>query len=264
MALHRVFRSGCRIAALCLLSLAFSATAAEELSEAQRKERCDNNFARLNELDAQLAGLKLPLAETEWRKAQDDLNVVRIAVEGGQIAFTTEIKALFTGYSAKYGYGWASCLASDMVACGEGLKLHIAKLLDASHEMKQQILKVQEQIKFHETNVVALNCRGDGNAMFTVAGTWNTNWGTMELQGDTSVAGKYAYQEGRVEGILTGRVCGGYWAQARSGKECKESELGSKYWGRFTMTFAANGKSFGGSWGYCNGPLSEGSWAGTR
>jgi hypothetical protein len=86
----------------------------------------------------------------------------------------------------------------------------------------------------------------------------------MHLGGSGTVEGTYDYQDGKVYGQMTGSVLEGKWSQTASGSKCERPELGSYYWGRIKWTFAPDGKSFSGSWSYCNGEVGAGDWTGTK
>jgi hypothetical protein len=98
-----------------------------------------------------------------------------------------------------------------------------------------------------------------------VAGTWQTDWGTMILSGTSSVSGTYSHQSGQVSGSLRGRRMEGHWFQGGiSAKKCPSSQFGTYYWGRITVDFAADGRSFVAGWGYCDEAPSRGGWSGSR
>ena len=85
-----------------------------------------------------------------------------------------------------------------------------------------------------------------------ISGDWTSSeGGSMSInQNGPDVAATYNLKNGRVLGILSGRVLNGYWLQSSSDRRCSTAYDGSYYWGRVTLTFA--GTSYSGHWSYCN------------
>jgi hypothetical protein len=94
-----------------------------------------------------------------------------------------------------------------------------------------------------------------GNLAQWMTGIFNTSEGRMTL---SPGGGTYDQDSGRI--IVTridGATMEGRWQEGSSAQRCADGTYG----GRFSWTFTANG--FSGSWGYCDGPLSNG-WTGTK
>ena len=90
-------------------------------------------------------------------------------------------------------------------------------------------------------------------------GEWDSaSWGWMSMtQSGTSVTGFYEHDDGKITGRVSGRKLTGRWS---------ESPTYTGPWdaGPMTLTMAANGKSFTGTWAYDGGGGGFGGWPGTR
>ncbi len=79
---------------------------------------------------------------------------------------------------------------------------------------------------------------------------WNTNWELMYFwQDGNRVSGEYMYDDGILTGTLSGDTLCGWWREYGNTKECGPENTWS---GPLLFKFSADGKSFTGSWGYCN------------
>ena len=100
------------------------------------------------------------------------------------------------------------------------------------------------------------------------SGDWSTNIGAVSLTGDGShLSGTYATDNGRLDGNLENGVLAGIWAEDGSDHPCTTAKLGSTSWGRFVWKLSEDGKSFAGTWSYCDDdPSSQagGQWTGNR
>ena len=91
------------------------------------------------------------------------------------------------------------------------------------------------------------------------AGMWDTNFGTMTLtQTGTTVSGSYTYQDGKVDGTVSGNVLQGTWSEA------PRASLRDR--GSFRFTLSADGRSFTGEWNYADDPAEtwRPNWNGSR
>ena len=102
-------------------------------------------------------------------------------------------------------------------------------------------------------------------------GQWTSNFGNMRLwqsrYGGTyeQVSGTFGNNNGRIiDGQAQAGTVTGIWTQNTSSQLCNTEQGGSNYWGGYRWTLSADGRSFEGSWGYCDGPLNSGTWNGTR
>jgi hypothetical protein len=279
MTLSNFVRRGCRIAALLPLFVPAMAQAAE-LDEAARKERCANNQARLDELTRQSKDLKLWTPIEGKRVADDIVNLTALAAEAAESG-SIAVKDVQTviDLASRYKFGMAGCVALNtewsaikdkeaaqlrneaMEKCGIDLLDHIGRSSKANDEKMKQYKAILVEVHNHEVNLIALHCV---DPTLDVAGDWNSDWGTMHLSGLSTIEGTYDYQGGRIYGQLDSYSFAGKWSQTTSGKKCKSPELGSYYWGRVALTFAKDGKSFSGSWSYCDGDPGGGGWSGSR
>jgi hypothetical protein len=91
------------------------------------------------------------------------------------------------------------------------------------------------------------------------AGTWETDWGTLELQVEGArVTGTYNPKAGRVEGLVAGNILRGTWTQ-------QHAWASGLSWGKMELCLAPDGQSFKGTWTYTdkNAP-GGGEWTGKR
>jgi hypothetical protein len=91
-----------------------------------------------------------------------------------------------------------------------------------------------------------------------VSGIWNATWGEMYLfQSGSGVTGNYTWDDGRLEGSLSGSTFTGRWFEAPSYSEPRDA-------GDVEFTFSENCTSFSGKWRYgSSGNWSE-DWSGTK
>ncbi|MBR0599867.1 S-layer homology domain-containing protein [Sinanaerobacter chloroacetimidivorans] len=85
---------------------------------------------------------------------------------------------------------------------------------------------------------------------YSWAGEWETNWGNMTItQTGSKVTGTYTYDEGRINGTVSGNVLTGTWSEAPSYAPPGDA-------GEVEFVMSEDGKSFTGKWRYG----SEGDW----
>jgi hypothetical protein len=90
-----------------------------------------------------------------------------------------------------------------------------------------------------------------------VSGQWATNWGVLKLsQEGNVVTGSYGWDNGRIEGIIDGHNFKGIWSEPPT-YYCPNLK------GEIDLNFSITGKSFEGSWSYCD-RVRAGDWIGTR
>jgi hypothetical protein len=96
-------------------------------------------------------------------------------------------------------------------------------------------------------------------AIYPWTGTWETEYGTMQLtQTESKVTGKYGYggsERGKIEGKVSGATLTGTWDALQTGGP---TEFGSIDW-----TMNADGMTFAGTW-MRSGTTEGGGWNGTR
>ena len=101
----------------------------------------------------------------------------------------------------------------------------------------------------------------------SVAGHWLVSWqqdekanGPLHVRhlGDRFYRGSYSQSEnGRMFLVAKdGGVISGRWVENRSDRDCGTAYMGSRHWGGVQLKISEDGKSYRGSWGYCdnNGP----------
>jgi hypothetical protein len=90
-------------------------------------------------------------------------------------------------------------------------------------------------------------------------GKWESaQWGTMELtQTGNSVTGIYSWDEGRIDGTVSGNVLRGTWSEAPSYAPLDDA-------GDFEFALSSDGNSFTGKWRYGSSGDWEGDWNGER
>jgi hypothetical protein len=98
------------------------------------------------------------------------------------------------------------------------------------------------------------------------AGAWRTNNGDMRLDQDGDrVTGSYDLKGGRVRGHVDGESLSGIWAQDTADRRCRETRMGTHYWGHFRFDLNDEADHFDGSWSYCDESFgSGGTWSGDR
>lgn len=93
-------------------------------------------------------------------------------------------------------------------------------------------------------------------------GGWETDYGRLTFETeDTVFVGSYDGEDGTLTGTVDGPVVAGEWYEPDANQECDEERGGTTFWGTFRFVFAADGRSFEGSWGYC-GAQEDRSWSG--
>jgi hypothetical protein len=89
-------------------------------------------------------------------------------------------------------------------------------------------------------------------------GTWETNFGMMELQQAGEIAyGTYTHDQGRIEGTVSGDKLIGYWSESPSYSSPNDA-------GDFEFIMSKDCKYFSGIWRHDSEGVWEGSWNGTR
>jgi len=90
------------------------------------------------------------------------------------------------------------------------------------------------------------------------AGTWDSNWGTLVLtQTGDSLSGTYTWDNGQIDGQISGNSFWGIWSEAPS--YSPPDDAGEVQW-----TLSADGNSFTGQWRYGLSGDWDGTWSGTK
>ncbi len=92
-------------------------------------------------------------------------------------------------------------------------------------------------------------------------GTWNTDWGTMQLsQSGNHVKGNYTYDSGRLDGTINDGVFVGKWSESPTYSEPDDA-------GDAEFYFTKDCSAFTGNWRYGTGSAGapwDGTWFGTK
>ena len=90
-------------------------------------------------------------------------------------------------------------------------------------------------------------------------GVWESSqWGTMELlQNGNTVTGTYSWDEGKIEGTVSGTTLRGTWSESPSYAPPDDA-------GDFEFTLSADGNSFSGQWRYGSDGEWDGDWTGQK
>lgn len=106
----------------------------------------------------------------------------------------------------------------------------------------------------------AMPAVGAGGGACDWTGTWDTNWGKMELvQTGTRVTGTYEHDNGKIVGEESGNSLIGTWSEAPSYSPPDDA-------GDFEFTISPDCNSFTGKWRYgsTSGDWKVGGWTGDR
>jgi hypothetical protein len=90
-------------------------------------------------------------------------------------------------------------------------------------------------------------------------GTWNTNFGEMELKQEGAiVTGTYTHDQGRIRGTVSGNTLTGTWSEAPSYSPTQDA-------GKMQLVMSEDCNSFRGYWMYGQNKANwDGDWTGTR
>jgi hypothetical protein len=262
MALRDLFTLGRLIAVSLALLFTIAATGAQEMSEADRLERCKNNKARLSELRTQIAGFKVWTA-LESRQVGDDLFVLGGFIDEASVTAADYAKAL--GIAGRLKIDVSNCLKGQEMKCVDDIVRKMAQLQDANTRTMIARRGLLAQARNHEVNIVALACDVETVAS-DVVGLWQSMpVGDVIFEGGVIIEGRMPERDGRVYGMLSGRVLTGKWSVKQGDIKCKRPELGSYYWGRMKIVFDEDRKYFLGDVWSCEDPDPDvGSWKGMR
>ncbi|HEY7529440.1 MAG TPA: hypothetical protein VIC56_02035 [Gemmatimonadota bacterium] len=166
------------LAALFLL-LAPAWSHGQEMSDAQRSERCENNRRSLDDKERQLGEVKKQLAGADDEgiaRARAQLGFirryVRTSVEGGVSAQEREeIERTFRRIRNDYvGPRSAACGEfGGTIECTDLIQMkieqHIERLVQLRRELVPQRAKLEDQVAFHRNRMVELGCEAAREAV---------------------------------------------------------------------------------------------------
>ena len=260
----------------CLLLISSVDAIGQDLSEAQRRERCENNRNYLADYDRQLdaieAKLNLTMSDEELARTRANRDFVWNVVQKGHnrnVAVREEQVAKLEELSTLYEYDLhkqcpkglkaynSNCLAGlfDVI----GLRIKTAEQANSQRdELYEKRKQLQRQRAVHQSRLDELGCGQTSEPQKSgcqgFAGAWKTTFGTMtfERQGN-QITSSYDFDGGSIRGIISGdgRTLTGTY-----------SETSAK--GTFRFTLAADGKSFSGNWNRTSGTRNppSGEWSG--
>lgn len=261
----------------CLLLLLPINVTGQEMSEAQRRERCDNNRRYLEDYDRQLdaveAKLQLTMSDEElarartqydfaWSVLQKGLNQRSKTVREEQVAKLEELSTLYEFDEQKYCPQGLKTYNSDcMSQLAEHIRLRIESAKQANSqrdELYKQRTQLQNQVAVHQRRLDELGCGQTSEPLKSgcegFAGTWKTTFGTMtfERRGN-QITSSYDFDGGSIRGTISGdgRTLTGTY-----------TEVSAK--GTLRFSLAADGKSFSGNWNRTSGTRNppSGEWLG--
>jgi hypothetical protein len=259
----------------CLLLISPVHAIGQELSEAQRRERCENNRRYLADYDRQLeaieAKLNLMMNEEELALARTHadflLNVYKKGIEQNAEVRDEQTAKIYE-LSTRYEFDterWCPDGKVYYFDCRQRLykvilqRIETAKQANSqSAELYKQRTQLQKQRAVHQGRFDELGCdlgsEPQQNGCQGFAGAWKTTFGTMtfERQGN-QITSSYDFDGGNIRGIISrdGRTLAGTY-----------TETSAK--GNFRFILAADGKSFKGNWERTSGTRNppQGEWVG--
>ncbi len=252
----------------------------QDLSEAQRRERCENNRKYLADYDRQLDAVEakfhlmmndeeLALARTHsdfvWNLYQKGRNE-NPAVREEQMAKIEELSVRYefdTQKSCPRGLVYSTDFfpTDCLKRLHEVIRQRIETAKQANSqldELNTQRTQLQRQLAVHESRLEELGCGQKSEPQKSgcqgFAGTWKTTFGTMTFERiGNQITSSYDFDGGRIRGVISadGRTLTGTY-----------TETSAKGILRFTL--AADGKSFRGSWSRTSGTRNppSGEWMG--
>ena len=259
----------------CLFLISPAYAIGQDLSEGQRRERCENNRRYLADYDRQLdaieAKLNLTMSDEELALARAHadfvLNVYKKGIEQNP-AVREEQTAKIYELSTRYEFDterWCPDGLVNYFDCRQRLHKVILQRIETAKqansqtdELHKQRTQLQRQRAVHQSRLDELGC-GPGSepqksGCQGFAGAWTTTFGTMtfERQGN-QITSSYDFDGGNLRGLISkdGRTLTGTYTET----EAK---------GTFRFTLAADGKSFSGIWNRTSGTREppSGKWSG--
>jgi len=118
-------------------------------------------------------------------------------------------------------------------------------------------LKIKKLSSSDASTTSSIVSRSTVETVARFAGSWETNWGTMELkqEGDR-IQGTYTWSNGRIVGRVFGRKLKGTWRQ--------DPSMFAKNFGDVEFTLSDDGRHFEGRWRYGRDGEWSPDWAGER
>ena len=205
---------------LFFLLLSFNASA-QDLTDAQRLERCQNNKNRLAELETQLRVIDAELSKTWSKKEIEDARENMVFVRSfGQKSRPEDVKKI-DRIAAIYNFVVDGKGSSYLVQLENEIGKKIDKAVSLQNKRPELLNKkneIDKQIASHRNNIIALGCDKasfNGNTP-NLAGTWKgLNWVYEITQNGTAFSWKItndaAYNESAKGDILDGNKIKATW-----------------------------------------------------
>lgn len=168
------------ITILMLLAFAFSfeTIKAQDMSEQQRLERCQNNKNRIAELESQLSVINADLSASMTKNEIEDARDKMVYVRGFKKSVSRAFGNLNTldRIGAQYNFSPNDCLGKNITidemgnradvvfdSCLMELEKIIAKKIDKAMSLNRPTLlakknEIDKQIASHQNNLIALGC----------------------------------------------------------------------------------------------------------
>ena len=275
----------CIIWLLILFAFSFKSTQAQDMSEAQRKERCENNKNRIAELETELRIIYADLSQTMEKKeivdAKGKINYLekmrykhfdRDRSGLGDIGKDEWIK--IERIAAQYNFNFKDCekrrpktleVPMCLMDLSDLIEKKIKKAVSMQNLRPALIKKRHENEKLlasHKNNLIVLRCN---EATITpdfnysrLSGTWQSDWGPVDLNvSPNSVTGSW-----KQSGTGTGQITGGSFDGKTKKLSFKYSQAWNKKTGKVNLTLSETNAGYvlNGSWGHDDGSNS-GNWS---
>jgi len=147
------------------------------------------------------------------------------------------------------------------------LALFLALIVPVVHAYRDETIAEQKQQQYRkliiggqEQGIPVEKLTFKGSASCNCEGRWNTNWGEMSLTQapDGQVTGTYTYDNGKIEGSISGMTFSGRWSESPSYQDPNDGGL-------VELEFSSDCKTFSGRWKYgTSGDWKENNWSGER
>jgi hypothetical protein len=262
------------VACLFLISPVYAI--GQDLSEAQRRERCENNRKYLADYDRQLdeveAKLNLTMTDEELARAKANFDFASNILQWGrnenptvreeQVAKLEELSTLYEFDEKKYcpqGFKiyYFDCMTrlTDVIRRRIETAKQANSQRDALYEKRKQL---QTQRAVHQSRLDQLGCGQESEPPKSgcqgFAGAWKTTFGTMTFErSGNQITSSYDFDGGNIRGIISG-----------DGRTLTGTYTETSAKGTFRFSLGADGKSFSGGWNRSSGTRNppNGVWSG--
>ena len=188
---------------LVFLLLSFSVVA-QDFTDTERLERCQNNKNRLAELEKQLKVVDEDLSNVWTKKEIEDARDKMVLIRKFRInGYDAHKEVTLNRIAAQYNFKYIDCCSKKLhTECLENLEQIIAKKIDkatslSGPELLNKKKDIEKQIASHRTNIIALRCNekkvsnADDADYIKLSGTWRSGPGPRigELQLNVSRSG---------------------------------------------------------------------------